>query len=94
MFQEACVRACVLSCVYHQVILSNVLLSVLLFSPGWTAGAPGSRDSIQPVPYPQNVCVMHGPLDDGGVPEECHNFLRALPEVLQHVYVMKVPVYL
>ena len=41
-----------------------------------------------------NVCVMCGPLDDGGVPEECHSFLRAFPELLQCVYMMKVPVYL
>ena len=26
---------------------------------------------------------VYGPLDDGGVPEECHDFLRALPEVFQ-----------
>ena len=39
--------------------------------PGSTAGAPGARDSIHPVPHHQNVCVVYGPLDDGGVPEEC-----------------------
>ena len=40
------------------------------------------------------VGVMYGPVDDGGVPKECHSFPRALPEVLQWVYVMKVPVQL
>ena len=58
-----------------------------------TAGAFGAGDSIHPVPHPQNVCVMYGPLDDGGVPEKCYSFPRALPEALQWVYVMKVPVY-
>ena len=42
----------------------------------------------------RGVFVIYGPLDDGGIPEECHSFLRALPEVLQCMYVMKVPVYL
>ena len=36
------------------------------------------------------VCVMNGPLDDGGIPEKCHSFLRALPEVIQCMYVIKV----
>ena len=40
------------------------------------------------------VSEVCGPLDDGSVPEECHGSLRALPEVLQCMYVMKVPVYL
>ena len=62
--------------------------------PDRTAGAPGARDSIHPIPHPQSVCVMYGPLDDGGIPEECHRFLRAIPEVLQRMYVVKVPVYL
>ena len=62
--------------------------------PDRTAGAPGTRDSIHPVPHPQSVCVMYGPLDDGGIPEECHSFLRALPEVLHCMYVVKLPVYL
>ena len=52
-----------------------------------------ASDSILPVPHPQ--CVRDdGPLDDEGVPEEQNSFLRTLPEVLQCVYVMKVPVYL
>ena len=55
--------------------------------PGSTAGAPGARDSIHPVPHPKSVCVMYGPLDDGGIPDECHSFLGAFPEVLQCNYV-------
>jgi len=38
--------------------------------PDRTAGVPGARDSIHPVPHPQ--CVRDvWPLDCGGVPEEC-----------------------
>ena len=32
-------------------------------------------------------------MNDGGIPEKYDSFLKALPEVLQCVYVMKVPVY-
>ena len=41
-----------------------------------------------------NVRVMYGPLNDRGVPEECHSLFRALPEVLPCMYVMRVLVYL
>ena len=42
------------------------------FPQGAPRGAP-----LNPSEY-----VKYGPLDDGGVPEEYHSFLRALPEVL------------
>ena len=38
--------------------------------------------------------VLYGPLYDGGVSEEAHYLLRTLPEVLQCLYLVSVPVYL
>ena len=59
----------------------------------WELFLPAPATAFIPSRNP-TVCVMYEPLDDRGVPEECHSFLIALPEVLQCIYVMKVLVYL
>ena len=74
-----------------------VVVVVVVVEPNVPVGAvpTGHRAPLSPArAYTPSripsVCMMYGPLDDGGVPEECHSFLRALPEVLQCMYVMKI----
>ena len=66
------------------------MLLLLLASPGQVPllglcrgaqAAPGDQPTIPKV-------LLYGPLDNGGVAEEAHHFLRTLPEVLQCMDVM------
>ena len=88
------------ACLVFKSIRTFSSISVDGEGPGTPASsAPSDSRSVDksvvfPLASPVSVCVIYGPLDDGRVPEECHSFLKVLPEVLQCVYVMKVPVCL
>ena len=84
--------------------LQHALLQGRVGSGGLQRAAPTGRrmlpdagDSPAPVPHslplrPQ--CVLtYGPLDDGGIPEDALKLLRELPEALQCLYVVRVPVF-